>query len=70
MKTKTSQILTPGEKSKFQAIKCIHYQVYDWSRVDEAIMSDLLLENSGWIINNGNEGVHPLSFTGTFLISS
>ena len=52
-----------------QAIKCILYYVYDWSRVDEAIISDILLQN-GWIVNNENEEVRPLWFTGTFLISS
>ena len=35
-----------------QAIKCILYQVYDWSRVDEAIISDILVQDSGWIIDN------------------
>ena len=39
-----------------QTIKCILYQVYDWSRVDEAIISDILLQN-GWIVNNENEEV-------------
>ena len=49
-----------------QAIKCILYYVYDWSRVDEAIISDILLQ-IGWIVNIE---VPPLWFTGTFLISS
>ena len=44
-----------------QAIKCILYQVYDWSRVDEAIISDILLQN-GWIVNNENEEFQPLWF--------
>ena len=53
-----------------QAIKCILYQVYDWSGVDEAIISDILLQDSGWIVNNDNKDVHPLWFTSTFLILS
>ena len=53
-----------------QASKCILYQTYDWSRVDEAIISGILLQDSGWIVNNDNKDVHPLWFTGTFLISS
>ena len=53
-----------------QAIKCILYQVYDWLRVDEAIISDILLQDSGWIVNNDNKDVHPLWFTSTFLILS
>ena len=68
--TTTSQSLPPDEKSMLQAIKCILYQVYDWSRVDEAIISDILLQDSGWLVNNDNKDVHPLWFTGTFLISS
>ena len=53
-----------------QAIKCILYQVYDWSRVDEAIISYILLQDSGWIVNNDNKDFHPLWLTGTLLISS
>ena len=53
-----------------QAIKCVLYHVYDWSRVDEAIISDIFLEDSGWIVSNDNKDVHPLWLTGTFLISS
>ena len=43
-----------------QTIKCILYQVYDWSRVDEVIISDILLQDSRWIVNNDNKDVHPL----------
>ena len=68
--TKNSQSLLRDQKSIVQAIKCILYQVYDWSRVDEAIISDILLQDSGWIVNNDNNDVHPLWLTGTFLISS
>ena len=53
IKTKTSQSLPPDEKSMLQAIKCILYQVYYWSRVYEAIISDILLQDV-WIVNNGN----------------
>ena len=52
---KKTQSLPPDGKSILQAIKCILYLVYDWSRVDEAIISDILLQNSGWIVNNDNE---------------
>ena len=52
------------------AFKCILYQVHDWSRVDEATISDILLQNCGWIVKNDNEEVQPLRFIGTFLISS
>ena len=62
MKTKTSLSLPPDEKSMLQAIKRIHYQVYDRSRADEAIISVLLLQGNGWIINNKKEEVHPLGF--------
>ena len=34
-----------------QAIKIIHYEVYYWSRVDEAIISHILLQDV-WIVNN------------------
>ena len=61
--------LLPDQKSMLQAIKCSLYQVYDWSGVDEAIISDILLQN-GWIVNNENEEFQPLWFTGTFLISN
>ena len=54
IKTKTSQSLPPYKKSMLQAFKCILYYVYDWSRVDEANISDILLQN-GWIVNDENE---------------
>ena len=47
MKTKTCLSLPPHGKSMLQAIKNIHYEVYDGSRVDEAIISDYLLEDNG-----------------------
>ena len=52
-----------------QAIKRVHYQVYYWLRVDEAIITDILLQDNGWIVDNENEEVRPLWFTGAFLIS-
>ena len=52
------------------AFKCVLYQGHDWSRVDEATISGILLQNSGWIVKNDNEEVQPLRLTGTFLISS
>ena len=55
MKSKTSQTLPPDEKSMLQAIKRVHYQVCYSSRVDETILSDTLLQDNGWIIDNENE---------------
>ena len=69
MKTKTSQSLPPDEKSVFQAIKRIYYEVYYWSRVDEAIINDILLQDHGLIVDNENEEVRPLWFTGMFLVA-
>ena len=69
MRPKTTQSLPPEEKSMLQAIKRVHYQVYYSSRVDETIISDILLQDNGWIVGNENEEVRPLWFTGTFLIS-
>ena len=40
-----------------QAIKSIHYEVYYCLTVDEAIGSDILLQNNIWIINSKNEEV-------------
>ena len=65
MKTKISQSLTRHENSILQAIKCTHYQVYYWSRENEAIISDTLLQDNGWIIDNENGEVRPLWLTGT-----
>ena len=48
----------------------VHYQVYYSSRADEIIISDILLQDNGWIVGNENEEVRALLFTGTFLISS
>ena len=67
-KTKTSQSLPPEEKSMLQAIKCIHFQVYYSSRVDKTIISDILLQDNGWIVDNENAEVGPLWFTGALLI--
>ena len=39
------------------------------STVDEAIVSDILLQDNVWIVDNKNEEVRPLWFTGMFLIS-
>ena len=69
MNIKTSQSLPPDEKSMLQAIKSIHYEVYYCSTVDEAIVSDILLQDNVWIFGNKNEEVRPLWFTGMFLIS-
>ena len=52
-----------------QTSKRILYEVYYWSRVDEAIVSDNLLRDNGWIIDNENDEFRPLWFTGMFLIS-
>ena len=54
IKTKTSQSLPADEKSMLQAIKCILYYLYYWSRVYEAIINDILLQDNVWIVNNGN----------------
>ena len=67
-KTKTSQSLPPEEKSMLQAIKRIHFQVYYSSRVDKTIISDILLQDNGWIVDNENAEVGPLWFTGALLI--
>ena len=40
-----------------QAIKCVHYQVFYPSRLDETIVSDILLQGNGWIVNNKNKVV-------------
>ena len=40
-KTETSQSLPPEEMSMLQAIKCVHYQVFYSSRIDEVIISDI-----------------------------
>ena len=69
MKTKTSQSLPPDEKLMLQTFKRILYEVYDWSRVVEATISDILLQDNGWIIGYENDEVHPLWLTGMFLIS-
>ena len=40
-----------------QAIKRIHYEIYYWSRVDEAIINNVLLQYNVWIVGNRNEEV-------------
>ena len=45
-------------------MKFITGQNWMKTRVDE-----VLLQDNGWIIDNENEEVRPLWFTGTFLIS-
>ena len=55
MNIKTSQSLPPDEKSMLQAIKSIHYEVYCCSTVDEAIVSDILLQDNVWIVDNKKE---------------
>ena len=69
LKTKTSQSLPPDEKPMLQAIKRIHYEIYYWWRVDEAIINNVLLQYNVWIVGNRNEEVRSLWFTGMFLIS-
>ena len=69
IKTKTSQSLLTEEKSMLQAIKCVHYQVCYSSRVHEITISDIFLQDNGWIVDKKNKEVRPLWFTGTFLIS-
>ena len=51
-----------------QAIKRIHFQVYYSSRVDKTIISDILLQDNGSIVDNENAEVGPLWFTGALLI--
>ena len=60
METKTFQLIPPDEKSMWQTIKLIHYEVYHWSSVDEAIINDILQQDNVWIVNNKNEDVCPL----------
>ena len=57
MKAETSQSLPPEGKWMLQAIKCVHYQVFYPSRLDETIVSDILLQGNGWIVNNKNKVV-------------
>ena len=60
MYMKTSQTLPPDEKSVLQAIKSNRYEVYYCSTVNEAIVSDILLQDNVWIVDNKNEEVLPL----------
>ena len=46
MKIKTFQFVPPDEESMLQTIKLIHYEVYYWSRVAEAIISDILFQDN------------------------
>ena len=52
METKTFQSLPPEEKRMLLVIKRVHYQVFYLSSVDETIVSDILLQGSGWISDN------------------
>ena len=52
MGAKTFQFIPPDKKSMLQAIKLIHYEVYYWSRADEAIINDILLQDIVWNVNN------------------
>ena len=65
MKAKNSESLPPEEKPMLQALKLVHYQVYYSSRVDETIISDILLQDNGWIVDNENEEGSTLWFTAT-----
>ena len=58
-KIKTSQSLPLKEKWMLQAIKGINYQIFYSSRVDESIISDILLQDNGWIVDNENKEVRP-----------
>ena len=69
MNTKSSQSFPPDKKSMLLAIKWIHNEVYYWSRVDEAIISDIPFQDNVWIANNKNEEVRPLWLTGMLLVS-
>ena len=66
MKVKSSQSLPPDPKSIEQAIKRIHYQLYSWMQVDKNIVTELLLEENGWIVNAEDNSVTPLWFKGMF----
>ena len=50
MNIKTSQSLPPDQKSMLQAIQSIHYEVYYCSVVNEAIVSDILLQDNVGIV--------------------
>ena len=68
-----NKVTKKKEKEKtsiLEAIKHTHYQYYYCSKVNEALTSDILLQNNGWIADNENEEVRPLWFPGRFLISS
>ena len=52
--------MSPDEKSMLHAIKLIHYEVYYWSKVDETMISDILLQDNVWIVNNENKEIRPL----------
>ena len=60
MKAKIPQSLPPNGKSMLQAIKRVNYEVYYWSRVDEAIINDTFLQDHGLIVDNQNEEVRPI----------
>ena len=41
IKTETPQLLSPEQTSMLQAIKCVYYQAFYSSGVDEVIISDI-----------------------------
>ena len=69
MSIKNSQSLPADEKSMLERIKSIHYEVYYCSTGDEAIVSDIFLQDNVWIVGNRNKKARPLWFTGMLLIS-
>ena len=58
-KIKTSQSLPLKEKWMLQAIKGINYHLFYSSRVDESIISDILLQDNDWMVDNENKEVRP-----------
>ena len=69
VKTAASQSLSPKQRSMLQAIKRIHYQVFYWSRIDEAIISDIISQDNGWIVDSENDEARPLWLTSTLSVS-
>ena len=49
-----------------QTFKRILHEVCYCSRMDEATITDILLQDNGWIIDNKNDEVCLLCFTGIF----
>ena len=65
-KTKTSHSLPSDKKLMLQTFKRILHEVCYCSRMDEATITDILLQDNGWIIDNKNDEVCLLCFTGIF----